>query len=255
MSTDEIIHMNDSTHLASTPQILVVMPVYNEEASISKVVCEWFNEITKWTDNFIFLVIDDGSTDVTPSILDRLRLQVGPRLEILHQENCGHGQSCLCGYRIACERDIPYVFQVDSDGQCDPQYFFHFWRKRDHFDVVYGHRTRRDDGWRRVAASMILRLTLYLTCGVNCIDANVPYRLMRTSVLINTVDLIPKDFFLANVAMAVLLKINNFCESTVPIVFKERYGGELTVKLRNFGEKAIQLIVQLRALMNNIRIS
>ncbi len=229
--------------------LLLVMPVFNEMASVRKVVMEWFQEVENWTENFIFLAIDDGSTDATPRILERLRDQLGERFEVLRQSNRGHGQSCLAGYREACRRGIPHVFQLDSDGQCDPQYFFRFWRDRERFEVIYGRRIRRDDGWRRVLASIVLRLTLLGVAKVDCIDANVPYRLMCTQGLIGHLDRIPPGFSLANVALAVLLRRDAaWRHGSVPIRFRERYGGEPSVQLARFGDKAVELVRQLRSL-------
>jgi dolichol-phosphate mannosyltransferase len=230
-------------------QLLIVMPVYNEQASVRKVVLEWFHEVENWTEDFVFLAINDGSTDGTGQILLRLRDQLGPRFEILDQTNKGHGQSCLVGYREACRRDIPFVFQIDSDGQCDPQYFFRFWREREKFDVIYGNRKKREDGWRRVVASQVLRAALLLGARVNCVDAKVPYRLMRTTNLEKILDQIPQDFFLANVALAVLLcRDSAWHHGSIPIKFRERYGGEPSVKLARFGEKARELANQLQRL-------
>ena len=230
-------------------ELMIVMPVYNEQASVKKVLSEWFSEIENWTENFIFLVINDGSSDGTAAILDRLRSQLGPRVEVLNQSNQGHGQSCLNGYRVAVQRKIPYLFQIDSDGQCDPQYFFRFWRLREKCDVVYGKRVRRDDGWRRVLASLILKMTLWACSGVYCIDANVPYRLMRVAILEEPLQKIPKTFFLANVALAVLLRRKEGVRhKAVPIHFRERYGGEPNVPIGKFGAKAMELIRQVRAL-------
>lgn len=231
------------------PELMLVMPVYNEQASVRKVVMEWFQEIQNWTENFVFLAINDGSKDGTLEILDRLHNQLGNRLEILDKPNSGHGQSCLVGYRIACERGVPFVFQIDSDGQCDPQYFFRFWRMRQDCDVVYGKRVRRDDGIQRVAASVTLRIVLLAFSNANCIDANVPYRLIRTANLLSKLEKIPADFFLANVALAVLLRRDHsWRHGAVPIRFRERYGGEPSVRLGKFGEKARELVSQLRAL-------
>lgn len=226
------------------------MPVFNEQASVRKVVTEWFSEIQNWTEDFVFLALDDGSQDNTRQVLEKLRDQLGLRLEIVSRSNRGHGQTCLEGYRTALERGIPWVFQIDSDGQCDPQYFFRFWRLREKCDVIYGVRKKRDDGWRRVVASRVLRITLALTCGVNCVDANVPYRLMRTESLRDVLNRIPADFFLANVALAVLLRREGKAsEGRVPIRFRERYGGEPSVALGKFGSKAGELVRQLRALL------
>ncbi len=165
-------------------ELLVVLPVFNEQASIRKVVVEWMLELENWTDDFLFLAINDGSKDGTAAALARLKMQFGERLEVHERENRGHGQTCLEGYRLACERGFKYVLQIDSDGQCDPQYFFRFWRDRDRYDVIYGRRARRDDGLRRKVASLVLKLALLIRCGVHCEDANVPYRLMRTDKLL-----------------------------------------------------------------------
>lgn len=234
------------------PVLMLVMPVFNEQASVRKVVHEWFHEIENWTENFVFLAINDGSSDETLTVLQRLKEQLGERLEILNQTNKGHGQSCLVGYREACKRGIPYIFQIDSDGQCDPQYFFRFWRQREKFDVIYGRRTARDDGWRRVMASYVLWATLLIVARANCVDANVPYRLMRTEALPPLIERIPPNFFLANVGLAVLLrKDRNWRHGSVPIRFRERYGGEPSVALGKFGEKAKQLTAQLKDLLQN----
>ncbi len=230
------------------PELAVVMPVYNEQASVRKVVMEWFQEIENWTEHFIFLAIDDGSNDSTLKILQRLQSQLGDRLEVISRENRGHGQTCLQGYREAVNRHIPYVMQIDSDGQCDPQYFFRFWRIREKYDVVYGFRYRRDDGIKRVLASYVLRATLLIFARTWCIDANVPYRLMKTNVVEKIISKIPQEFFLSNVALATLLRRSGCREGVVPIRFRERYGGEPSVRLSKFGNKAGELIRQLATL-------
>lgn len=228
---------------------MIVMPVYNEQASVRKVVLEWFGEVENWTEDFVFLAIDDGSKDETLRVLERLREQLGERMRIVSRANRGHGQTCIEGYRIAIAEEIPWVFQIDSDGQCDPQYFFRFWRMREKFDVIYGERKKRDDGWRRMLASTVLKATLMAACGVFCVDANVPYRLIRTAVLANLLDRIPSNFNLANVALAVLLrKSPDVRHGSVPIHFRERYGGEPSVAISKFGEKARELVAQLRGL-------
>lgn len=232
------------------PDLMVVMPVYNEQASVRKVAIEFFEEIENWTEKFVFLALDDGSTDNTPAVLERLRAQLGPRFEILRHANRGHGQTCLAGYRAAAARGIPYILQIDSDGQCDPQYFFRFWRQRDRADVIYGVRTKRDDGFRRVIASMILRVFLLLGFRTLCLDANVPYRLMKTEKISPMADKIGSEFNLANIGLAVALKRTpGVVHSHVPIRFRERYGGEPSVKLSLFGRKAMELHRNIRQML------
>jgi len=235
--------------VAATPELMVVMPVFNEQASVARVVEEWFPALEAVGMNFVFVAIDDGSRDRTLEILKRLQVRLGGRFQIVSHENCGHGQTCLEGYRFAIAEKIPWVLQIDSDGQCDPRFFAQIWARRQRHDVVYGVRKRRDDGWKRVLASHILQLTLLLTCGAFCRDANVPYRLMRTVALEIFVDRIPTDFNLANVAMAVLLrKDRRIRHGAVPIRFRARNGGEPSVPFGKFGTRAAELVRQLRQL-------
>ena len=225
------------------------MPVYNEQASVGKVVEEWFAEVSKWTQDFVFFVLDDGSTDGTARVLRHLRARLGPRLEVVRHENRGHGQSCLQGYRAALEARARYILQIDSDGQCDPQHFSRFWQTRADHDVIYGDRRRRDDGWWRTLASGVVRVLLRVFFRVDCVDANVPYRLMRTAALRPALGRIPADFVLANVALSVLLrKDSSIRHGSVPIRFRARYGGEPSVRFNLFAGKALQLFRQLKSL-------
>ena len=236
--------------MLSSPELMVVMPVYNEQASVRKVASEFFEEVQNWTECFVFLAIDDGSTDDTLRLLERLRSQFGERFEIHSRPNRGHGQSCVEGYRIAAERGVPWVLQIDSDGQCDPQYFFRFWRLRDRADVIYGLRTRRDDGWRRVVASMVLRAYILVLFQTVCLDSNVPYRLMRTTAIAAHLPRIPADFSLANIGLAILLKNDRALRHAyVPFHFRERYGGEPSVKFSLFGRKAVDLYRDIRRML------
>lgn len=230
-------------------ELVVVIPVYNEETAIGKVLAEWNEEIRRWTKNFRLLVINDGSTDGTQRTLEELRAQQQIPLEVISRENRGHGQTCLQGYRWAVEQGFEYVMQIDSDWQCDPRFFHEVWSQRTHYDVLYGQRVRRDDGWRRVLASQLLKWVVCLRSRTWCADPNVPYRLMRTATLPPTLSKIPADFFLANVALAVLLKRRKeLRHGRVPIHFRDRFGGQPMVRLGQFGFRARQLIRQLGTL-------
>ncbi len=230
-------------------ELLAVMPVYNEEASLRKVVPEWFDELGRATPRFVLLCIDDGSTDSSPQILRELTAHLGPRLELLRQPNRGHGQTCLRGYKTACERGVRYVFQLDSDGQCDPQYFSKLWASREIFDVIYGNRVVREDGWRRVLASLVLKMILLAFARACCADANTPYRLMQTGAISRLLPKFPPDFYLVNVALAALLKRQQGVKhGSIPIRFRKRYGGESSVPLASFATRAIEFIRQFRDL-------
>jgi len=230
-------------------ELLVILPVYNEQKSLDSVLREWTRALDQAEIDYGLLLLDDGSTDDTPNILRRWQNDHRDgRITIRRHNNRGHGQTCLAGYRTACDLGAEWVLQIDSDGQCDPQYFPELWTKRRGHDVVYGERFERMDGWKRILASKLVRLVVRIASRADCIDANVPYRLMRTKNLRLLVDSIPPDFDLANIALAVQLKRAKWREASVPIAFRPRTGGEPSVPLSRFAGKAFELLAQLARL-------
>jgi dolichol-phosphate mannosyltransferase len=230
-------------------ELIVVIPVFNEEQCVESVLRDWTAALDRSGIDYGVLVLNDGSTDSTLDIIQKHAAEHGAgRVEVVIHANRGHGQTCLAGYHIACQRSIPWVFQIDSDGQCDPAYFPAVWAKRTDYDVVYGHRATRRDGWKRVLASTLVKLVVRVSSGIDCTDANVPYRLMRTEKLSSLVESIPPNFDLANIALAVQIKRAGWRECAIPIVFRARTGGEPSVPLLRFASKAIELAAELRHL-------
>jgi dolichol-phosphate mannosyltransferase len=225
------------------PDLVVIVPVYNEQECIVPVLTEWRDALRRTVGRFRLLVIDDGSTDETPARLGALDW---PELSVHRHANRGHGQSCLVGYQMAAATGAPYVFQIDSDGQCDPAPFSKIWERRNEAVAIYGRRTRRDDGAARRVITTVLRWVLKISCRTRLNDTNVPYRLYRTQDAADAAARVPKTFDLANIAVALLLEPKGFVE--VPIHFRDRMGGHPSVKWWGFARKAKRLMRDLKGL-------
>jgi dolichol-phosphate mannosyltransferase len=222
----------------TTPELVLVVPVYNEEDVIVPVLKEWRAELARTVGEgrFQILVVDDGSRDGTPG---RLAAVDWPELRVHRHSNRGHGQSCLVGYIEAARMGATYVFQIDSDGQCDPAGFASVWGLRESVAAVYGRRTSRDDGMARRVISSVLRASLKVARRTRLNDTNVPFRLYRAPLAAAAARRVPADFSLANIAMALLLEPEGFVE--VPIHFRDRMGGHPTVRMWGFAPKALRL--------------
>lgn len=94
-------------------RVLVVIPAWNEEASIATVV----HEVRSALPGVDVLVVDDGSTDKT---VQRAR-EAGAVVAHLPY-NLGVGGAMRLGFRYAVERDYDTVLQIDADGQHDPAF-------------------------------------------------------------------------------------------------------------------------------------
>lgn len=227
----------------SAPELVLVVPVYNEQDAIISVLSEWREELRQHLESFIILVINDGSTDATLDAVTRL---AWPELRIHTHTNRGHGQSCLVGYAEAEKLGARYVFQIDSDGQCDPAWFAAVWNRRDEAPAIYGRRLTRDDGLIRTIVTRVLRLFLKLEQHTALNDTNVPFRLYQAKLAAEVAKRIPTHFDLANIAVALLLEPKGFVE--VPIHFRDRMGGHASVRLAGFARKALRLRQDLRSL-------
>ncbi len=227
--------------------LTLVIPVYNEAENIQGVVSEWYDVLSKTVENqdFAILLMDDGSKDTTPQVLEKLKEKY-PKLILNRHTNRGHGQTCLEGYKMAAKLGSEWIMQIDSDGQCDPVFFPKFWEARKQYPILYGRRYQRFDGLSRKIISLVLRWVLYFRVGTKLHDTNVPYRIYPAKLAAETAERIPAAFDLANIAMALLLEPKGFHE--LPIHFRDRQGGSASVKWWGFARKALQLHDHLKLL-------
>ena len=220
------------------------MPVYNEQECITQVIEEWLPTFRQYAKGFTWCILNDGSKDNTAQILKDLAAEI-PELKIIDKPNSGHGQTCVQGYKTAIENGAEWIFQIDSDGQCDPQYFEVFVAQVNQYKVQYGFRSNRQDGFKRWLVSRVVTWFVWAATGQWVRDANVPYRLMHSSTLSSVVNKIPADFYLANILVAVLQQKATRIH-WVNINFRERAGGEPSVKTFTFAKHGIKLYRQLR---------
>lgn len=232
-------------------ELAVVMPVFNEEVSVGKVIAEWIPHLKKCTANFRIFAINDGSKDGTLQVLNELAHQHAPHLQVVSHANRGHGQSCIAGYRLAFDENAKWILQIDSDGQCDAGYLETFWQQRLSHSLIFGYRYRRDDGFARFVTSRFVSIVSWIACGVWVRDANVPYRLMASEKVRECIDAIPSDFYLANILLSLLLKKRNQIY-WVNIHFRDRFGGSPSVRFRSFAQHGKRLFLHLLRIRSKI---
>lgn len=93
-------------------RLLVVVPAYNEQASIGPVL----SDIRAVVPDAGVLVVDDGSSD------DTRKVALAENVKVLSLPfNLGVGGAMRAGFRYAVRNGYTQVIQVDADGQHDPQ--------------------------------------------------------------------------------------------------------------------------------------
>jgi glycosyltransferase involved in cell wall biosynthesis len=111
---------------------LVAIPVFNEEQHLLGVL----RETRRYCSNI--LVIDDGSTDATPDLLDGSSdVQI-----VRHAENRGYGASLASAFRHAMCRGYDWLITMDCDEQHEPSAIPRFVEAAasGEFDIISGSR-------------------------------------------------------------------------------------------------------------------
>jgi glycosyltransferase involved in cell wall biosynthesis len=130
-------------------KVLVVVPAWNEQASIAKVISELK------TRGFDVLVVDDGSTDKTSSIASQ-----SGAITIRLPFNLGVGGALRCGFKYAVKHGYDAVVQCDADGQhpVDHIDLLISTATEGKFHMVIGSRFLNDEGLMEL--SLIRRLAM-----------------------------------------------------------------------------------------------
>jgi glycosyltransferase involved in cell wall biosynthesis len=144
-------------------KVSVVVPVFNEEANLRSMVAELQSVLDGAGLNYELLLIDDGSTDSSPSLLKELAAD-SPRIKvILLRRNFGQTAAMAAGFDHARGE---VIVPMDGDLQNDPRDILNLLAKLDEgYDVVSGWRKDRKDKFlsRRLpsifANALISRMT------------------------------------------------------------------------------------------------
>lgn len=239
--------------------LYIIIPAYNEEANIVKVIEHWYPVIEAHNGNgrSRLVVIDDGSKDNTLSLVQS-EVRKREYLEVITKDNGGHGSSIFYGYHYAIQENADWIFQTDSDGQTLAEEFEAFWQAREDADVIIGERRNRGDGISRRFVSLVVRCLVGVLFKVCVKDTNTPYRLMSRDALSKAIEYVPNEYNLTNIALtgiwARMAKSGEIKLCFLPISFKPRQGGKNSINFGKIVRIGIKAIADLREIARGCRI-
>ena len=223
--------------------VAVVIPVFNEEKLIGECINEWLNVLDSVNLNYEILIIDDGSSDATISIVERYG--DNPNIQVIIKQNEGHGPTILAGYKRAVGI-AEWVFQADSDNEISPNQFSALWSRRQGQDAVIAWRQGRDQTTVRRLVTFFARVTTKVLFRCHLRDVNIPFRLIRSETLTILLEKIPSDTFAPNIALSGALSLMNYQVEECPVIFNERIVGESSLSnlgaVRKGGRALLELI-------------
>lgn len=230
--------------MAATKKISIIIPAYNEDVGIEKVLDQLV--ALKFHEEHEVIVVDDGSTDETAAIVSRYPVRL-----LRHEVNKGYGAALKTGIRKStCDK----VMIMDSDGQHDPKFVPKIVEMLNEFDMVIG--TRTADSFQvknRKAGKKVIRIVGEYLVEQKLPDYNSGFRGFNKELIMRMLHIMPNGFSFSTTSTLAFLK-EGYTIGTFPIVVEERVGRKSNVKFIKDGTKTIMLLLRIIMLFNPLKI-
>ena len=162
--------------------ISVVVPLYNEAESLPELVA-WIKRVA--TENklsYEIIFVDDGSTDESWSVVERLKAETSEIRAISFMRNYGKSAALYCGFDLA-QGEV--VFTMDADLQDSPDEIPEMRRMvlEEGYDLVSGWKRKRYDPISKRWPSKFFNLTARIMSGIKLHDFNCGLKAYRRKVV------------------------------------------------------------------------
>ncbi len=169
--------------MASSPEvkkldISVVIPVKDEADNILSLAMEVSSVMEREFAAWECVWVDDGSSDATLELLEKLVLENSRHRYISFERNAGQSAALWAGFS---QTGAPIIATIDGDGQNDPADIPALYKKvaSGEADMANGYRARRQDNLKRKISSLLGNGFRSLLTGKTVRDAGCSTRVFR----------------------------------------------------------------------------
>jgi glycosyltransferase involved in cell wall biosynthesis len=182
----------------------VFFPAYNEQDIIAKTVESASRAVSRFADDYEIIVVDDGSSDLTATVVEDIARR-DPHVRLVsHGVNRGYGAALRTGFASA-QKEL--VFFSDADGQFDLQELVGLLGMLNRAPVVLGYRIRRSDPLYRLFIAKVYNILIRMVFGLRVRDIDCAFKLFRREVLQNVT--LESDGAFISSELLIKLKRNN----------------------------------------------
>ncbi len=221
---------------SQSPYLSLVIPAYNEQENIPVLLERVAAALAQIGKPFEVLIVDDGSTDSTPKLLDEGMHQY-PWLRVLRMaKNGGQSAAFEAGFKAARGEIIA---TIDADLQNDPEEIPRLLPMLDGYDMITGWRKdRHDTGFRRLQTKIANRIRNWLS-DETIQDSASSLKLYKRHCVEGL-----KLFNGMHRFFPTLVKMRGYSVLETPVKHSQRYAGAAKYGLRN---RALRAFIDLLA--------
>jgi dolichol-phosphate mannosyltransferase len=224
--------------MSDAPYLSLVIPAYNEQENIPVLLERVGAALAQTGRSFEVLIVDDGSTDSTPKLLDD-GMQKYPWLRVLRMaRNLGQSAAFEAGFKAARGEVIA---TIDADLQNDPEEIPRLLPMLDGYDMITGWRKdRHDTGFRRFQTRIANRIRNWLS-DETIQDSASSLKLYKRHCVEGL-----KLFNGMHRFFPRLVKMRGYSVLETPVKHSQRYAGTAKYGLRNRAWRAFIDLLAVR---------
>lgn len=227
----------------------IVVPTYNETENLTKLI----NTLLALPLNLSVLVVDDNSPDGTGDLAEKLKIETGGRVDVLHRSGkMGIGSAYIQGFRQAIANGADYVGQMDADFSHPIDKIPALVAVLDDYDFALGSRYvaggSLDENWPfwRKLLSGFGNLYARTILGMKIRDVTGGFRLWKKETLrAMPLERIRSNGYIFQVEMVYVASRLGFICKEIPIHFADRRWGKSKMSFRIQIEAAFRTWVLL----------
>lgn len=221
-------------------QLSIFFPFWNEEKNIESVVKKAVLVAQKVAETWEIIIVDDGSTDKTLEIAEKLSSENSNIVVVADSVNRGYGAALKHGFSHSRYNLVVFT---DGDGQFDFSEVSRLIKKIDKADIVIGYRKKRLDNPFRHILMNLLRVWDFVLFGLYFKDIDCGFKLFRKEALVQIMPLKSEGAMITTEILAKAkkkkLKIEQVEVSHYPRIYGDQSGGNLRVIIRAIKESLI----------------
>ena len=160
----------------------VFFPCYNESTNVADVTDKALEVLENLGIDFEIIIVNDGSSDDTAEIADKIVIE-NDRVKVIHHEkNAGYGAALQSGFRAASKE---FVFYTDGDGQFDIGEMPGLVPLMSDCDIVSCYRIKRQDNLLRKINALCWTTLVCCLFRMKFRDIDCAFKLFRREIFDN----------------------------------------------------------------------
>ncbi|HMF77138.1 MAG TPA: glycosyltransferase family 2 protein [Bryobacteraceae bacterium] len=226
-------------HLEPLKLLSIVIPARNEEGCIGSTVEHLHLELRLHKVPHEILVVDDGSTDSTWTLLSALAERLPNLRPIQNMGLHGFGRALICGLDNM-SGDAAVIMMADESDDCRD--VVRYWELlNEGWDAVFGSRFVKGGGvidypWLKLRVNRLANFFIRVLFHLSLNDTTNAFKAYRRSVIDGCRPLLSPHF---NLTVELPLKtiVRGYSWTTIPITWRNRRSGEAKLKMKEMGSR------------------